>query len=101
MTIHVKIEEAGARLIELAAAVAQGEHVLLDGADGARFSLMQVAPGISPRSESELAEIGRKRRSAIGMWEKEMAGLDLSIEALKADRGDPEEKERRLLGPAA
>lgn len=86
MTIHVKIEEAGDRLLELAAAVAQGEHVLLDGADGARFSLMQVAPCISPPSESELAEIGRKRRSAFGIFKKEMQGFDLSIEALKQGR---------------
>lgn len=97
MTIHVNIGEAKTRLSELVAAAIRGEEVVLDKAGAPQVRLVPLESAAA----AERQRIAGKRAAAIGIWKAEMAGYDLSIEALKADRSDPEERERRKFGPPA
>lgn len=95
MTIHVTIGEAEKRLSELVAAAVRGEDVVLQEAGAPQVRFVAIA-----RPELSLAEreaIVARRVAAMDKWQKEFEGFDLSIEALKADRPDPDEKIRRIL----
>jgi prevent-host-death family protein len=94
MTIHVNIGEAKTRLSELVAAALRGEEVILQKAGVPKLKLVPIA--IAERAERE--EIARRRVQAVGAFKEEFKGFDLSLEALKADRGDPEERFRRKFG---
>ncbi|WCT75160.1 type II toxin-antitoxin system prevent-host-death family antitoxin [Sphingomonas naphthae] len=91
MTIHVNIGEAKARFSELVAAAVRGEEIVVEKAGVPQIRFVAVEDA----AEREREAIRAKREAAFGMWEKEFAGLDLSIEALKSGRGDPEERFRR------
>lgn len=97
MTIHVNIGEAKARFSELCAAALRGEEVIVQKAGVAKLKLVPIEE--ADRLSRE--EIARRRVAAIGMFRKQFAGYDLSPEALKAGRGDPEERFRRKFGPSA
>jgi prevent-host-death family protein len=94
MTIHVNIAEAKARLSELLTAALRGEEVIVSraGKPQARIQPLEEA-----RAE-ERERIAAKRKAAIGMFAKEFEGYDLSIDALKQDRGDPDERFQRKFG---
>ncbi len=94
MTIHVNIGKAKDRLSELVAAALRGEEVVLDKAGKPQVRLVPFEEPVRLTRE----EIAARRRSAFGMFRTEAAGYDLSIETLKADRPDPDERERRKLG---
>jgi prevent-host-death family protein len=96
MTIHVNIAEAKARLSALVEAALSGEDVILQksGVPKARIVPIEEA------DQARRAEIARRRVANIGKFKEEFAGFDVSIEALKAERGDPEERFRRKFGPA-
>jgi prevent-host-death family protein len=96
MTIHVNIAEAKARLSALVEAALDGEDVILQksGVPKARIVPIEEA------DQARRAEIARRRVANIGKFREQYKGYDLSIEALKADRGDPEERFRRKFGPA-
>jgi antitoxin (DNA-binding transcriptional repressor) of toxin-antitoxin stability system len=94
MTIHVNIGEAKTRLSELVAASLRGEIVVLQKAGVPQATIVPVKEAMQ-RSQ---AEIVARRKAAFGMFEKECAGYDLSLEALKAERGDPEERYWRKFG---
>ncbi|VWX61479.1 type II toxin-antitoxin system Phd/YefM family antitoxin [Sphingorhabdus sp. 109] len=96
MTIHVNIGEAKTRLSELVAAALRGEEVILQKAGVPKLKLVPIE--IANRAERE--EIARRRVQAVGAFKEEFKGFDLSLEALKADRGDPEERFRRKFGSA-
>lgn len=97
MTIHVNIGEAKARFSELCEAALRGEEVVVQRAGVPKLKLVPLET--ADRIERE--EIARKRVAAIGMFKKDFEGYDLSLDALKADRGDPDERFRRKFGPAA
>lgn len=97
MTIHVNIGQAKTRLSELVAAAMRGEEVVLDKAGDPQVRLVPVEEARALSRE----EIGARRRAAFGMFREQARGYDHSLEALKADRGDPEERFRRKFGPAA
>lgn len=94
MTIHVNIGEAKTRLSELLNAMRRGEQVVIMRAGEPEAELVP-ARGSATSSREERA---RKRKAAFGMFRKEFEGFDVSLEALKADRGDPEERFRRKFG---
>lgn len=94
MTIHVNIGEAKTRLSQLVAAALRGEEVVLQKAGQPQVRLVPV--GDASRAEREA--IARRRAAAFGKFKDAFAGADLSLEALKADRPDPDERERRALG---
>ncbi len=91
MTIHVNIGEAKTRLSALVAAAVRGEDVVLDKAGVPQVRLVPL----DDRAEEQRQRVAEKRRSAFGMFEEEAKGHDLSIEALKADRG-PDSRERKF-----
>ncbi len=95
MTIHVNIGEAKTRLSELVAAALRGEEVILQkaGVPQARIAPLERA---MQRSHEEIA---RRRKAAFGMFKDAFAGMDTSVEGLKAMRGDPGERMRRKFGP--
>ena len=97
MTIHVNIGEAKTRLSELVAAALRGEDVVLDKAGAPQVKLVPVAEAEQARRE----EIAARRKAAFGMYRAEAQGYDYSLEALKAERGDPDERLRRKLGAAS
>ncbi|RVT89244.1 type II toxin-antitoxin system prevent-host-death family antitoxin [Sphingomonas crocodyli] len=94
MTIHVNIGEAKTRLSELVAAAVRGEEVILAKAGEPQVRLVAIPDA----RDEEREKVKAKRRAAFGMFREELAGYDLSLENLKADR-DPERRERKLLGP--
>lgn len=97
MTIHVDIGEAKTRLSELVAAALRGEEVVLNKAGDPQVRLVPVEQAWALTR----AEIGAKRRAASGMFREQARGYDHSLETLKAERGDPEERFRRKFGSAA
>jgi prevent-host-death family protein len=94
MTIHVNIGEAKTRLSELIAAAVRGEDVVLAKAGEPQVRLVPF-DGASAERRQRIAD---KRSAAIGMWADAFEGFDTSIDALKAGRGDPEERFRRKFG---
>jgi len=97
MTIHVNIGEAKTRLSQLVAAALRGEDIVLAKAGAPQVRLVPVAEA----GEIERERLSTKRRAAIGMFADAFGAYDLSLEALKAERGDPEERERRKFGDLA
>ena len=91
MTIHVNIGDAKTRLSELVAAAERGEEVILARAGTPRVRLVPVE-SVEAAKRQALAE---QRRAAFGYLRDDFAGYDTSIEALRADREDPEERIRR------
>jgi prevent-host-death family protein len=97
MTIHVNIGEAKTRLSELVAAAVRGKEIILDKAGEPQVRLVPVEQVRAVTRE----EIGARRRAAFGMFREQAKCYDLSAQALKADRGDPDERFHRKFGPAA
>ncbi len=95
MGIHVNIGEAKTRLSALVAAAMRGETVILSKAGEPQVRLVPVMD-----ETTDLEAIAAKRRSALGMWRDAFEGFDTSMAALKADRGDPDKRFRRTLGPS-
>ena len=96
MTSHVNIAEAKARLSALVEAALSGEEVILQRAGVPKLKLVPIEEADSLAR----AQTARRRVANIGKFKDAFAGFDLSIEALKAERGDPEERFRRKFGPA-
>ena len=94
MTIHVNIGEAKTRLSELLNAMKRGEQVVIMRAGEPEAELV---PARATQASSH-DERARKRRSAFGMYRDAFKGADLSLEALKAERGDPDERFERKFG---
>ena len=90
----VNIGEAKTRLSELVAAALRGEEVVLAKAGTPQVRLVPVEEARA----AELQKIAEKRKAAFGMWKDALDGYDLSIEALKADRVDEDERLRRKFG---
>jgi antitoxin (DNA-binding transcriptional repressor) of toxin-antitoxin stability system len=97
MTIHVNIGQAKTRLSELLAAALRGEEVVLQKAGVPKARLVALPEAEQARRE----EIAAKRKAAFGMFREQARDYDHSLEALKADRGDSDERFRRKFGPAA
>jgi prevent-host-death family protein len=97
MTIHVNIGEAKTRLSELLGALKRGERVVIMRAGEPEA---EIVPARDSKTTSK-EELARKRKAAFGMFNKGSGVFDLSLGALKADRGDPEERYRRKFGPPA
>jgi antitoxin (DNA-binding transcriptional repressor) of toxin-antitoxin stability system len=97
MTIHVNIGEAKTRLSALLRAMHAGERVIIQR-DGKPEAELVPAGAARPLTREEIAA---KRRSAFGMYREAFKDADLSLEALKADRGDPEQRFERKFGPSA
>lgn len=96
MTIHVNIGEAKTRLSELLRAMQAGERVIIQR-DGKPEAELIPARTTQPLTREQIAA---KRRSAIGMYKEAFKGFDTSLEALKADRVDSDERMRRKLDAA-
>jgi antitoxin (DNA-binding transcriptional repressor) of toxin-antitoxin stability system len=94
MTINVNIGEAKTRLSELVTLALAGEEVVLQKAGVPKLVLMRVEDAERMKRE----EMARRRVANIGKYRDAYAGLDLSLDALKAERGDPEERYRRKFG---
>jgi antitoxin (DNA-binding transcriptional repressor) of toxin-antitoxin stability system len=94
MTINVNIGEAKTRLSELVTLALAGEEVVLQKAGVPKLVLMRVEDAERMKRE----EMARRRVANIGKYCEAYAGLDLSLDALKAERGDPEERYRRKFG---
>ena len=90
----MNIGEAKTRLSELVAAAVRGEEVVLQKAGR---PLVRLVP-LEEAGRAGREAIARRRVAAIGMFKEAFEGYDLSLEALKADRPDPDERERRALG---
>jgi prevent-host-death family protein len=97
MTIHVNIGEAKTRLSELLNAMKRGERVVIMRAGEPEA---EIVPAREVQQTSR-EERGRKRRAAFGMYRDAFKGADLSLEALKAERGDPEERFERKFGASS
>lgn len=97
MTIQVNIGEAKTRLSELLNAIKRGERVVIMRA-GAPEAEIVPARESSAASKEERA---RRRESAFGMYRDSFKGADLSLEALKADRGIPDERFERKFGASS
>ncbi len=94
MTKHVNIGNAKTKLSELVAAAMRGEEIIIDKAGTPQVKLVPVED-VSTATRERIAE---KRKAAFGMWKDAFAGFDTSIEALKADRVDEDERLRRKFG---
>jgi prevent-host-death family protein len=97
MTIHVNIGEAKTRLSELLNAMKRGERVVIMRAGEPEAEIVPARPAEATTREDR----ARKRMSAFGMYKDAFKGADLSLEALKADRGDPEERFERKFGASS
>ena len=97
MTIHVNIGEAKTRLSELLNAIKRGERVVIMRAGEPEAEIVSARDSKATSKE----ELARKRKSAFGMYRDAFKGADLSLEALKADRGDPDERFERKFGAAS
>ena len=97
MTIHVNIGEAKTRLSELLNAMKRGERVVIMRAGAAEAEIVPVRE----TQQTSREERARKRSAAFGMYRDAFKGADLSLKALKAERGDPDERFERKFGPAA
>jgi antitoxin (DNA-binding transcriptional repressor) of toxin-antitoxin stability system len=94
MTINVNIGEAKTRLSELVTLALAGEEVVLQKAGVPKLVLMRVEDAERMKRE----EMARRRVANIGKYRDAYAGLDLSLDALKAERGELEERYRRKFG---
>ena len=90
MATHVNIGEAKTRLSELVAAAVGGEEVVLDKAGIPQVRLVATATAVS----GEDMRLAAQRERALGMFDAEAKGFDLSLRALKSDRSDPDERYR-------
>jgi antitoxin (DNA-binding transcriptional repressor) of toxin-antitoxin stability system len=90
MGIHVNIGEAKARLSELVSASLRGEEVVLQRAG---VPQARIVPMTDPAQRSD-EEIAQRRKAAFGMFREAYAGYDISLEHLKRDRIDYDEKWR-------
>jgi prevent-host-death family protein len=97
MTIHVNIGEAKTRLSELLRAMQAGERVIIQR-DGKPEAELVPARSTQPLTREQIIA---KRRAVFGMYKDAFKGADLSLEALKRDRVDPDEDYERKFGPAA
>ena len=97
MTIHVNIGEAKTRLSELLNAMKRGEQIVIMRAGEPEAELVPARNAYSTTREDR----ARKRKSAFGMYRDAFKGADLSLEALKAERGDPEERFERKFGASS
>jgi prevent-host-death family protein len=97
MTIRVNIGEAKTRLSELLNAMKRGERVVIMRAGEPEAEIVPARPAEATTREDR----ARKRMSAFGMYKDAFKGTDLSLEALKADRGDPEERFERKFGASS
>lgn len=88
MTLHVNISEAKTRLSELVAAAVRGEDIVLDKAGVPQVKLVPVAEV----EEARRKHIAAQRKAAFGMFRNQAQGYDHSLEALKAERGDSDER---------
>jgi prevent-host-death family protein len=98
MTIHVNIGEAKTRLSELLAASLRGEEVVLQKAG---VPQARIVP-IERKPELTRAEIAKKRAAAFGMFRDAFKGVDLSLEAFKAEKAgnyNPDRKFGDLFEP--
>jgi prevent-host-death family protein len=97
MTIHVNIGEAKTRLSELINAMKRGEQIVIMRAGEPEAQLVPVRN----TQTSSREERTRKRKSAFGMYRDAFKGADLSLESLKAERGDPKERFERKFGASS
>ena len=97
MTIHVNIGEAKTRLSELLNAMKRGEQIAIMRAGEPEAELVPARNAQTTSRE----ERARKRKSAFGMCRDAFKGADLSLDALKAERGDPEERFERKFGASS
>lgn len=86
MATQVNIGEAKTRLSELVAAAERGEEVTLARAGVPVVRLAVISP------DAHREAIAAKRRANMGFARESMRGVDLSLEALKADRVDGDER---------
>lgn len=96
MTIHVNIGEAKTRLSELLRAIRAGERVIIQR-DGKPEAELIPARSDQPITREQIAA---RRAAAFGMYREAFAGCDTSLEALKADRVDSDERMRRKFDAA-
>jgi prevent-host-death family protein len=94
MTLRVNIGEAKTRLSQLVAAAVGGEEVVLQKSGRPQVKLVPVDGADRAAREA----VAKRRMAAFGKFKDAFAGADLSLQALKADRPDPDERERRALG---
>lgn len=99
MGVQWTIGEAGERLAELVAAAQRGEEVALER-EGRIVARIVGVTGTDPLSAEEIQARAARRRAAFGMYAKDFEGFDTSLEALKADRVDSDERFRRKFGAA-
>lgn len=97
MTIHVNIGEAKTRLSELLNAMKRGERVVIMRSGEPEAEIVP-AREVQQTTREERA---RKRKSAFGMYRDAFKGADLSLESLKASRGDPDERFERKFGASS
>jgi prevent-host-death family protein len=97
MTIHVNIGDAKTRLSELVARALEGEEVILQKAGRPVLKLIPLADA----EQLEAQRVAARRTAGVGAFKAAFSGVDLSLEALKADRDDPQARFRRKFGPAA
>lgn len=97
MTINVNIGEAKTRLSELVSRALEGEDVILQKAGRPVLKLMPLAEA----SKLDAERVAARRTAGVGAFQAAFSGQDLSVEALKADRDDPQARFRRKFGPAA
>ena len=97
MTLNVNIGEAKTRLSELVVRALEGEEVILQKAGRPVLKLMPLVDA----EQFEAERVAARRTAGVGAFRPAFLGLDLSLEALKADRDEPLARFRRKFGPAA
>jgi prevent-host-death family protein len=93
MPVPVNISEARTHLSSLVAAAVRGEEVVISRAGRPQVRLVPVdnrqqVPRVV-RTRAEREAIAKRRVASIGMFKDAFAGMELSVEALKAHRADP------------
>ena len=94
MTIHVNIGEAKTRLSELLRRVAKGERVIIQRDGKPEAELVSAQQGSRLTHEERAA----RRRAAFGMYKDAYKGFDTSLQAIRADRVNEDERMRRKFG---
>lgn len=93
MPVPVKISEARTHLSRLVAAAVRGEEVIISKAARPQVRLVPVdnrqqVPSVV-RTRAAREAIAKRRVASIGMFRDAFAGMELSVEALKAYRAEP------------